>query len=80
MTFDDNDAQLYNDRGVVYDSLGFHKEALKDYDKAIELNPELAPAYCNKGILYCVLGKFKKAVKLLTKAIELQENFFPGNS
>ena len=72
MTFDDNDAQLYNDRGVVYDSLGF--------DKAIELNPELAPAYCNKGILYCVLGKFKKAVKLLTKAIELQENFFPGNS
>ena len=29
MTFDDNDAQLYNDRGVVYDSLGFHKEALR---------------------------------------------------
>ena len=35
----------YNNRGVAKSELKQYKEAIADYDKAIELNPENAAAY-----------------------------------
>ena len=34
-----NTAYLYNDRGWVKKNAGLYKEALKDYKKALELDP-----------------------------------------
>ncbi|MEI0592785.1 tetratricopeptide repeat protein, partial [Brachyspira pilosicoli] len=35
-----NTAYLYNDRGWVKKNAGLYKEALKDYKKALELDPD----------------------------------------
>jgi len=39
---DNQYAQAYADRGILYDRIGRYKMALDDYKKALKLNPELA--------------------------------------
>ena len=51
----------YNNRGIAKDELKQHKEAIADFDKAIELKPEDAQAYYNRGLAYRELGKKKEA-------------------
>ena len=41
--------KLYSNRGAVYRNKEVFDRAIKDYNKAIELNPELAEAYYNRG-------------------------------
>jgi tetratricopeptide (TPR) repeat protein len=50
---------------------GKNDEAIKDFTKAIELNPELADAYSNRGSAYAEISKFEEAIKDYTKAIGL---------
>ena len=50
---------------------GDSDNALTDYDKAIELNPESAEAYKDRGISYLSNSDFDNAIKDYTKAIEL---------
>jgi len=40
-------------------------------DKAIELDPELVPAYVNRGLAYYEKGEFDRAIADCDKAIEL---------
>ena len=44
-------AFAYNFRGEARQILGDNEEALKDYNKAIEINPNYAMAYQNRGML-----------------------------
>jgi tetratricopeptide (TPR) repeat protein len=48
-----------------------YAEAIKDFNKAIELNPEDANAYFNRGGAYRDTGNYGQAVKDFTRAIEL---------
>ena len=48
-----------------------HKEAIADYDKAIELNPKDARAYYNRGNAKHQLKQHKEAIADYDKAIEL---------
>lgn len=41
-------AKAYNSRGIARGELGKLKEAIEDFNKAIELNPELSNAYFNR--------------------------------
>ncbi len=52
-----------------------HEEAMKDYDKAIELNPQYAEAYNNRGIAKAELGRNEEAMKDYDKAIELNPQY-----
>ena len=52
-------------------SLGNYKQAIGDYDKAIELNPKFAKAYDNRAAAYGSLGNYRKAIEDWSKAIEL---------
>lgn len=45
------------------------------YSKAIELNPNLAAAYCSRGNAYSNKGEYDKAFKDYDKAIELNPNY-----
>ncbi|MEI6687473.1 MAG: tetratricopeptide repeat protein, partial [Planctomycetota bacterium] len=47
-----------------------YPEAIADYTKAIELNPNLATAYYNRGIVLKSLGKTEAAIADFTKARE----------
>ena len=47
------------------------QQAIKDYDKAIELNPQDAIAYFNRGIAYGKLGNYQQAIKDFKTAARL---------
>ncbi|HEC56454.1 MAG TPA: tetratricopeptide repeat protein [Candidatus Syntrophoarchaeum butanivorans] len=64
-------AKAYYNRGLVYAEQEKYDEAIKDFDKAIELNPDDAEAYHNRGIAYTKLGEYDEAIKDFDKAIEL---------
>jgi tetratricopeptide (TPR) repeat protein len=51
--------------------MGRYEEALKDYNKAIEIKPTLASAYVNRGIAYSHLGQYEKAIADYEKGLEL---------
>ncbi len=59
------------DNGIGYSSNNYFDSAIKDYKKAIELDPDYANAYCNLGTVYREIGEFEKAIEKLTKSIEL---------
>ncbi|MGZ3614108.1 MAG: tetratricopeptide repeat protein, partial [Syntrophales bacterium] len=48
-----------------------YKQAIGDYDKAIELNPTYAEAYNNRGTAYWSLGNLRKAIEDLKIASKL---------
>ena len=53
---------------------GDYDQAIKDYDKAIELKPNYSDAYYNRGIAYDNKGNYDQAIKDYNKAIELNPN------
>ena len=53
---------------------GEFKYALKEINKAIELNPNYAVAYNNKSIVLFKLKKYAEAIKAADKALELDPN------
>ncbi len=50
-------------------------EALKAFDKAIELKPDYADAWYNKGIVLSKLNRLDEALKAFDKAIELKPDY-----
>ena len=64
-------AEEYFGKGLGWAELtNFHK-AIKNYDKAIELDPQYANAYNNRGIAKKNLGDYAGAIADYDKAIEL---------
>jgi len=55
-------------------SRGEYEQAIKDYDKAIELNPEYATAYNNRGNAYAKLGEYDKAIDQFLELIKFTKN------
>ena len=51
----------------------FH-QAIVDYNKAIEINPEIAGFYSNRGNAYQSQGKLDQAIVDYSKAMELNPN------
>src|SRR5215204_1440714 len=67
---------FHNNRGVEYaDTKRDYDEAIREYTKAIELNPQFAEAYYNRGIAYSDKKEYDAAIQDYTKAIELNPRF-----
>lgn len=49
-------------------------EALREFERTIEINPDFAPAYVNLGSIYRHLGRNREAEKVLKKALSLEDN------
>ncbi len=69
---DDIKAGAYNNRGLAKHDLERYEEAIRDYDKAIELQPDYAAAYHNRGLAKNSLQRYEEAIKDYDKVIELQ--------
>ena len=71
--FPSNAINHYN-RGILYTSMLKHEKAIKDYSKAIDLDPNFAGAYLNRSVEYLFLNDFSSAFMDCSKAIELNPN------
>ncbi len=70
----ENLAVAYIKRGNDYYELKEHEKAIEDYNKAIELNPNVSQAYYNRGLAYGELKEYEKAIEDYNNAIELNPN------
>ena len=67
-------AAAYNNLGLVYEQKGNYEEAIKNFDRAIDLNPNDASAYGNRGTAYGQKGDYEEAIADYTQAIGLNPN------
>ena len=68
---EEQSAQLYYDRGVMYDSVGLRTLARLDFMRALRLKPDMADAYNFVGIHHTVNGEFSAAYEAFDSALEL---------
>ncbi|MER3588248.1 MAG: hypothetical protein C4322_08615, partial [Mastigocladus sp. ERB_26_1] len=61
-------------RGETYRFMQRYKQALKDFDCAIELNPNYAWALVTRGEVYLMLKRYNAALVDFNRAIELEPN------
>jgi len=64
-------AQLFYDRGVLFDSVGLRSLARLDFSRALQLKPNLVDAYNFLGIHYTQMQEFSQAYEQFDSALEL---------
>ena len=65
----------YTIRGISYSNLGQDQNAINDYTKAIQLDPDYAKAYYNRGTSYAKLGQYTLANADGTMACSLDSKY-----
>jgi tetratricopeptide (TPR) repeat protein len=71
----DNNWLAYYNRGVTYDKLDNHRQAIEDFSRAIEIYPGFADPYYNRGIVYAGLGNYRQAMEDFSRVIEIKPSF-----
>ena len=64
-------AEDWNNNGNALLSQSKYGEAIQAYNKAIELDPNLATAWSNKGLMFAFLEEFDNAIHASDKAIKV---------
>ncbi len=64
-------AEAYNGIGIVLRQSGEYEKAIKNYDKALKLNPHSSLAYNNKGFALGHLERYGEAIECFDKALEI---------
>lgn len=73
-----SESAKHNQLGVTYYNQGKMDKAVKEFQKAIEINPFYAEAYNNLGAVYLYKEEYKEAIPYLEKAIEIDPAYgFP---
>ncbi len=72
---EDNNRLAYNNRGSAHADLGHYGQALKDYDRAIEIDPRHAKSWYNRGAVYGRIGNYQRAMEDFTKTLEIDPKF-----
>src|SRR5262249_52927760 len=65
----DRRATFLNDRGVAYARKGQVREAIEDFNRAIQLYPEYAAVYNTRATVLLGLGAAKEAIKDFDRAL-----------
>jgi tetratricopeptide (TPR) repeat protein len=74
LKYDPNQAMVWKNLGTVYYHLHDHKEELRCYDKALDLNNKLSEALASKGVtLLLVFGKPQEAADLIIQALDVDK-------
>ena len=68
------DAEVYLNRGFIKEDLQDCKGAIKDFTRAIELNPTEVLAYTRRGLCHGVVGEYKAAIADWTRVLELDSS------
>ncbi len=70
-----NNYIIYSGRGTAYKNLGKYSEALKDFDKVIEIKPDYAEAYVHRWNIYSRLDNNEQATENLKTAARLGHEY-----
>jgi tetratricopeptide (TPR) repeat protein len=71
------EAVTYYQRGVAYYEKGNPDEAISNFNKAIEIDPNTTDAYGFRGVIFREKGNFDQAILDISKAIENNSNPAP---
>ncbi len=63
--------QALVNKGAKYWVKGMYKEAIAEFDKALQINPNLAEAYNDRGNVYADMGNLDQAISDYSNAIEI---------
>lgn len=80
VSFSTNDLQDSLDAGNKAYDAGKFDDAIKNFDKAIEIDNECIPAYTGRGIAYAAKNDFDTAIKDFDKTVKLDANYAEGYS
>lgn len=72
-TSKDIQANAYANRGACYANKKMYDEAMNDFNKALEIKPDLTNAHYERARCEAMLGKHAEAVEDLTKVIEMSQ-------
>jgi 4-amino-4-deoxy-L-arabinose transferase-like glycosyltransferase len=61
----------HNNLGLIYKGQGWQNRAIKEFEKAIEINPRKVAIYINLGHIYLNMGDFLKASQIFETALTL---------
>jgi tetratricopeptide (TPR) repeat protein len=70
----------YCNRGVVLKDMGRFDEAIRDYDKAIALNPSFDKAFYDRAVAFNKIGRVDRALADFDRAITLDPLYAPAYS
>ena len=62
-------AELYSDRGALFKLMGKPGEAIKDFNKAVSINPRLAKPYLQLADLHVELKAPARALEIVTEGL-----------
>lgn len=68
-------AVFLNEKGLIFEALGFESSAQEAYERAIELDPYAPDAFANLGNLYLKQGNNRRAEEYYKKALALDADF-----
>jgi len=72
---DNKGAKEYLLSGISKSDSHDYKGAIKDFDKAIEINPEYVEAYINRGIAKALSGDIEGGLKDIDSAVSIDPNY-----
>ncbi|MFH1784624.1 MAG: tetratricopeptide repeat protein [bacterium] len=67
---------VHYQEGILYSSMGKFDEALRNFQKAIDLDPVFAPTYFRIGMVYTQMEKWDKALESFQQSIDIYPSFF----
>jgi tetratricopeptide (TPR) repeat protein len=70
-----NRAIAQRNRGVAYDMLGAQDRALADFEEAIKLDRNYAPAHLSRGIMYGKKGDYDRAIAEYSEAMRIDPKY-----
>lgn len=68
-------AELYYQRGLLYDSVGLGSLAQFDYSSAIDLKPDMAEAYNSLGVHHIQKSEFDRAYEAFDSTLDINPEY-----
>ncbi len=65
----------FHNKGVEAFGKGNYPDALANFGRSLEINPNFFEAHTNMGVVFMTIGNFDKAIFHLKKALTLNPNF-----
>lgn len=72
---DEERAQVFFQRGLVYDKVGLAGLAYVDFKQAIDLNPNMPDVFNSLGVYYNAVGNFEAAYEALDATLEMDPQY-----